>query len=396
MRLWKQTKEYLDAEKKIPNPEYKNLVWWCDFSVDGKRYRFSTDTTNKNDANKIAKKKEAQASEGKLSANSESFARLTFTDAADKYLASRRLELQASSLTKERQLLVRLKEYFGQTRLNRITSEQIIDYREQRGTGPALINMEIGVLRRILKRGKCWNALADDIRPLKEPRTIGRALTPAQQRTLLETAALKPEWENAYLGSVIALATTLRGCEVRGLRWSDIDLAGDPATLTIHKSKTAAGERVIPLTREAFEAFVKLRSRSELFGPVQSDHFVFARFRSVGRFHRREIVERRMLEFDPTQPVKGWRKAWRALTTRANLKGLRFHDCRHTTITQLLTNPNVSVSTAKSIAGHIDPRMIERYAHILINDKRNAVETALSRPPLHDAGSAIDSPDLPM
>lgn len=394
MRLWKQTKEYLDKEKKIPNPEYKNLVWWCDFSVDGKRYRLSTDTTNKNDANKYAKNKEAEANAGKLSATSQSFARLTFTECADKYIASRKLELAASSLTKEKQLLVKLREFFGSTRLNRISSEQILTYREQRKGGPAIINMEIGVLRRILKRGKCWHSIGDEVRPLKEPPTIGRALTLEQKTTLLETASLKPEWENAYLASVIALSTTMRGCEVRGLRWQDINLVADPATLTINKGKTAAAERVIPLTHEAFEAFVKLRSRSELFGPVRSDHYVFARFRSVGRFEGQRIVERRMLEFDPTQAIGSWKKAWRALTTKAGLKGLRFHDCRHSAITSLLTNPNVSIQTTKSIAGYVSQKMVDRYAHIGLASKCSAVAEALSTQPHCQPDDAIDATEM--
>ena len=51
------------------------------------------------------------------------------------------------------------------------------------------------MLRRILKRAKLWYPLTDDIKPLKEPRTIGRALTPSQKSALLEAVALKPEWE---------------------------------------------------------------------------------------------------------------------------------------------------------------------------------------------------------
>ena len=133
-------------------------------------------------------------------------------------MQSRKLELQASSLTKETQLLVKLKEYFGPMRLNRINTEQVLAFKEWRSTtcGPALVNMEIGVLRRILKRGKLWHTMADDVRPLKEPETIGHALTPLEKAALLETAALKPEWQTAYYAAQIALQTGMRGCEIRG------------------------------------------------------------------------------------------------------------------------------------------------------------------------------------
>ena len=72
-----------------------------------------------------------------------------------------------------------------------------------------------------------------------------------------------------------------------GLKWSDVDLVAD--TLTIRKSKTAAGVRTIPLTRVAFQVFVELRKRSELFGEVLPEHYIFARFKPVGRFDGKEL-----------------------------------------------------------------------------------------------------------
>src|SRR6185503_727265 len=102
MNLYKQVKKGA--------PGYKTAAWWADFSVNGQRFRISTDTENKTDALKFAKNKESQAMQGKLSATSQSFARLTFLEAADKYLLSRTLELQPISLTKEKYLLVKLKE----------------------------------------------------------------------------------------------------------------------------------------------------------------------------------------------------------------------------------------------------------------------------------------------
>ena len=54
--------------------------------------------------------------------------------------------------------------------------KRITDYRTWRAeqkVGPATLNAELGILRRILKRAKLWARVADDIRPLKEPSTIG-------------------------------------------------------------------------------------------------------------------------------------------------------------------------------------------------------------------------------
>ena len=45
-------------------------------------------------------------------------------------------------------------------------------------------------------------------------------------------------------------------------------------TLTIRKSKTTAGERIVPLTDVAISALARLRRRAESFGAVESAHYV--------------------------------------------------------------------------------------------------------------------------
>lgn len=95
--------------------------------------------------------------------------------------------------------------------------------------GPATLNAELGILRRIMKRARLWARVADDIRPLREPSTIGKALTEDEKHRLLRTAVMRPEWETTYLAAVLCLNTTARGCELKGLRWSDVDLFGKDA-----------------------------------------------------------------------------------------------------------------------------------------------------------------------
>jgi len=82
-----------------------------------------------------------------------------------------------------------------------------------------------------------------------------------------------------------------------------------------------------------------------------------------------------MMFFDPTKPVQSWKKAWTRLTTKAGLKGLRFHDLRHDAISKLLTNPSVSAQTVKAIAGHVSQRMLNRYSHIELEARRDAVDS---------------------
>ena len=75
---------------------------------------------------------------------------------------------------------------------------------------------------------------------------------------------------------------------MKGLQWSDVDLFA--RTLTIRKSKTAAGERVIPLTDVASSALARLRTRAETFGPVETSHYVFAAFVPKFTFSGNKVI----------------------------------------------------------------------------------------------------------
>ena len=83
-------------------------------------------------------------------------------------------------------------------------------------------NPSIGSQRQ--KRAKLWARVADDIKPLKEPSTIGGALTEDDKQRLLKTAVMRPEWETAHLAAILCLNTTAQGCELKGLHWADVDL----------------------------------------------------------------------------------------------------------------------------------------------------------------------------
>ena len=74
--------------------------------------------------------------------------------------------------------------------------------------------MEVGVIRRMLKRAKRWHTIASDVHPLKEPRTIGRALSYEEKLRLLQVARQNEEWGRAESAMSLALCTTMRGCEI--------------------------------------------------------------------------------------------------------------------------------------------------------------------------------------
>ena len=340
----------------------RKSTWWTDFSVNGQRYRESLDTTDWREAQAKAKELISQASQGKLAAGSQQFGRMAFSQAADVYATERLSHLAPRSAQTEMERMKPFKGYFGATSLSRLSADSIRQYvahRKSARLSNRTINMEVGCLSRILKRGKRWHLLAEEIKPLPERHDIGRALTPAQKENLLKTASSKPEWQIAYLAMTIALNTTMRACEIRGLKWRDIDFID--SVIEVRKSKTQAGARLIPLNNDALGAILSLRRNvKRLFGDLPSpDWYIFPHAEGNSKP-------------DPTRPMSSWRTAWRSLTRKAGLAGLRFHDLRHHAITELAES-STSEQTIMSIAGHVSARMLAHYSHVRLQAKRVAV-----------------------
>jgi integrase len=82
--------------------------------------------------------------------------------------------------------------------------------------------------------------------------------------------------------------------------------------------------------------------------------------------------------FDPSRPISSWRGSWEKLRTAAGLPDLRMYDLRHHAITLLLEDEDVSERTVIELAGHVSRQMLERYSHIRMRTKREAVD-ALAR-----------------
>ena len=76
---------------------------------------------------------------------------------------------------------------------------------------------------------------------------------------------------------------------------------------------------------------------------------------------------------DPMRPARSWDNAWRSLRKAANLPGLRFHDLRHTVITEL-GEMGVPDHVMESITGHLSRRRLEHYSHVLLDAKRKVLE----------------------
>src|SRR6202034_2270118 len=77
------------------------------------------------------------------------------------------------------------------------------------------------------------------------------------------------------------------------------------------------------------------------------------------------------LPTDPNRPVSDLKHGWETLRDRAGVK-CRLHDLRHTFATRLAEN-GVSESTMLALMGHMSRAMLERYSHLRIAAKRDAM-----------------------
>ena len=75
---------------------------------------------------------------------------------------------------------------------------------------------------------------------------------------------------------------------------------------------------------------------------------------------------------DPTRCITDITGAWDALRKRAEVE-CRLHDLRHTAATKM-AEAGVPESTMLALMGHMSRAMLERYSHVRMAAKRDAVE----------------------
>jgi integrase len=341
MSLWKRGRQY-----------------WADFTVAGRRYRKRLGTTKLHVATRRERQLIEDAGLGGLAAHEQGPKRLS--DAVSAYLEAKRMRCSPRTLELEQERLVLVQRHFGDVPLAAITANAIADFQRSRhdaGIANRTINMDVGVLSRVLKSCGRWRALAEHVRNLPERQhPIGRALTDEERQRLFDAAASNPEWEHVYCAAVVAANTSMRPVEVKHLRRRDVDVVR--RLVHVRRSKNETSHRVIPLNAPAVEAIVRMLDRANLLGHTEPDHFFWPACQ-WGRY-------------DGTKPMLKWDTAWRRLRDAAGLPGLRFHDLRHTVITEL-AEMGVADHVLESISGHLSRRMLEHYSHIRIDAKRQAL-----------------------
>lgn len=170
----------------------------------------------------------------------------------------------------------------------------------------------------------------------------------------------------------LAFACGLRGGELWGLQWSDLQgnelsiqrqACESAGTIEIKSPKTAAGIRRILLPDSVVDSLATKRADSLRLGQVAVP-WIFPS--EDGTVTRRSNFGARV---------------WRPILTNLQIRPRGFHHARHTAATLLLNSGAVPLSVVSKTLGHASPKItLDTYAHVMTTDlelHRNAFDRVL-------------------
>jgi integrase len=360
-------------------------TWWYEFVFNGGRIRESAKTNSKTIARDAEKSRRRELELG-INGLARRERPPLFRLATDQWLGSLN-GLAEKTLAAYRQYARSLSGEFRDRLICDIGLDDIVRLQRRRiaqGKSPRTVNYEIHALRLILKHFNLWWPLADKVRMLRGERQPGRALSREEESTLIRV--IRESGSPALLPLfIVSIDSGLRASEIRSLRRGDVTLAhngvGFEGEIVVRKSKTDAGAgRVIPLTSRAAAALAFWLESLPEAGP---DAHIFPRH-AVGFASERLGTAIHNIDF--SQPMQGWKTAWRRALGEANIKA-RWHDLRHSLVSRLAEQPTVSEETIRALAGHVSRQMLSRYAHIRASAKRAAIASLETG--IEDATKAI-------
>lgn len=167
-----------------------------------------------------------------------------------------------------------------------------------------------------------------------------RVLTEEEEGRLLETSA-----EHLRSILILALNTGMRRGEIFNLMWSQVDFRDRKIRVERTKSQKL---RFIPMNSTVYNELRRLESKNG-----QSSY----------------------VSFNPAtgKPYVDVMTAFKAACKRAGVKGLRFHDLRHTFASRLVKR-GADIVTVQTLLGHSTLALTQRYTHADDDRKREAIE----------------------
>jgi integrase len=285
------------------------------------------------------------------------------------------------------QLQVRqhLRPALGQVKLKALSPAHIQGlYRSKldAGLAPSSVRYIHAVLHRALKQALRWGLVPRNASESVDLPRLGKeeveVLLPYEVRAFLD-AAREDRLEALY---VVAVTVGLRRGELLGLRWTDLELDGEPKLRVgrqLQRMRDGSGRRfvapkggkgrTIRLPARTVEALKAHRARQ-----AQARLKAGSLYQDGGLVFASEIGT-------PLEPSNIDRRSFKPLLEKAGLPDIRFHDLRHTCATVLLSQ-GVNPKFVQELLGHADIKLtLGTYSYFLpsMGDQTaNAMESALA------------------
>jgi integrase len=148
---------------------------------------------------------------------------------------------------------------------------------------------------------------------------------------------------------MVALNSGMRKSEILNLEWNQVNLDEGFITLIARKTKTRKIRR-IPLIRSLMDLFYKLQlSRN-------GNQYVFENPKTG-------------------KPIVDFKRGWKSLLKRLDIKGVRFHDLRHTFATYALLKKGGDLVSLQATLGHANISTTARYTKALLEGQQRLVNS---------------------
>lgn len=386
-------------------------VFVMDFMFHSQRVRESTGMTSKTRAKEVYEKRKQSLKDGTAGIRRQSRPDLLST-AATEWQESKQRKWSESMSEIAKYSFAHLLPVLGKRLLVDIEARDIAKYQTARlaeGASNRTVNIEVGMLRQIMRKYGAWARIQPDVIMLPERQDAGQALTAKQERNLLLECGRSVS-RSLLPFVVLLLETGARYNTIRTLTWGQVDIAG--RCLKIGKDKTTTGTgRNVPLSSRAVSTLEMWASQ---FPDRKAPHYVFPT-EKYG-LHGEEGTfggEVRTYEVDVTKPVGTIKTAWQSAKKRtqrhcpeckngtladrqkpgkgfycvdcgfeldelpAGLVNLRLHDLRHSAVSRMIA-ARVPIPIIAKIVGWSPStmaKMAARYGHFGIEELRSAVES---------------------
>jgi len=340
-------------------------VWWYHFNFAGRHIQESSKSTRKTIAVDAEKKRKLELERSFNGIEDTRLDRVrSISEIAVEFLQGYRLRNPRSATFAE-YATGHVKRLLGKMLMVAMSDATVTGYQTNRlkeSASAKSVNEEVGFLLRMLgEQGDFIRAKLKRQHALKLTirSEVARAFT-AEEKAALLAAARRRRSPAIYPALMLALHVGLRDAEIRGLQWGRVDL--HKAIAVVGDSKTEAGQgRTIPLNGDVLTALADhSKWYLEKFGETRPDWYVFP-------FGKPQPT-------DPTKPMVTLKTSWAKVKADACVTG-RWHDNRHTFITDLAESGEAGDETIRDLAGHVSKQMLKHYSHIRMEAKRRAVNS---------------------